>query len=77
MVEPSVAERIVINHREYFKKGDLIVSSAVSITETEVLTADGQQIAYDYLVVATGHTEPIPKTRSERIDQYKGGNTLN
>lgn len=76
LVEPSFAERIVINHRDYFKEGYLVVSSAVNITETEVVTADGQQIAYDYLVIATGHTEPIPKTRTERIDQYKGGNTL-
>ncbi|CAJ1979101.1 unnamed protein product [Sphenostylis stenocarpa] len=74
LVEPSFAERIVINHREYFKKGDLVVSTAVNITETEVFTADGQQIAYDYLVIATGHIEPIPKTRSERLDQYKEEN---
>ncbi|ESW04484.1 hypothetical protein PHAVU_011G098500 [Phaseolus vulgaris] len=74
LVEPSFAERIVINHREYFKKGDLVVSSAANITETEVFTADGQQIAYDYLVIATGHTESIPKTRTERLDQYKGEN---
>ncbi|KAK7404869.1 hypothetical protein VNO78_05890 [Psophocarpus tetragonolobus] len=74
LVEPSFAERIVINHREYFKKGDLVVSSAVNVTETEVVTADGQHIAYDYLVIATGHTEPIPKTRSERFDQYKEEN---
>ncbi|XP_014494217.1 apoptosis-inducing factor homolog A-like [Vigna radiata var. radiata] len=74
LVEPSFAERIVINHREYFKKGDLVVSSAVNITETEVFTADGQQIAYDYLVIATGHAEPIPKTRTERLDQYKAEN---
>lgn len=76
LVEPTFAERIVINHREYFKKGNLVVSSAVNITETAVVTEDGQQIAYDYLVIATGHTEPIPKTRSERLDQYKGGKTL-
>ncbi|XP_027346968.1 apoptosis-inducing factor homolog B-like [Abrus precatorius] len=75
LVEPSFAERIVINHREYFKKGDLVISSAVNITETEVFTADGSQIPYDYLVIATGHTEHIPKTRSERLDQYKGENT--
>lgn len=73
MVEPSFAERIVVNHREYFTKGDLVISSAINISETEVFTKDGQQIPYDYLVIATGHSDFIPKTRSERIDQYKGG----
>lgn len=75
MVEPSFAERTVINHREYFTKGDLVISTAINITESEVFTADGHQIAYDYLVIATGHTDSIPKTRTERIDQYKGENT--
>lgn len=75
LVEPSFAERTVINHREYFTKGDLVTSSAVNISETEVFTEDGRQIAYDYLVIATGHTEPIPKTRIERLDQYKAGET--
>jgi len=73
MVEPSFAERTLINHREYFTKGDLVTSSAVNVTETEVLTADGQQIAYDYLVIATGHADPVPKIRTERIHQYKEG----
>lgn len=75
MVEPSFAERTVINHREYFTKGDLVISSAINITESEVFTADGREFAYDYLVIATGHTESIPKTRTERLDQYKGENT--
>ncbi|KAK2380049.1 apoptosis-inducing factor protein A [Trifolium repens] len=74
MVEPSFAERTVINHRDYFTKGDLVTSSAVNVTETEVLTADGRQIAYDYLVIATGHADPVPKLRSERLHQYKEEN---
>ena len=74
LVEPSFAEGTVINHRDYFKNGDLVISSAVNITETEVFTDDDRQIAYDYLVVATGHTELLPKTRTERLDQYKEGN---
>lgn len=73
MVEPTFAERTVINHRDYFTKGDLVISNALNITETEVFTADGRQISYDYLVIATGHSDPIPKTRTERLDQYKGG----
>jgi len=72
-VEPSFAERTLINHRQYFTKGDLVTSSAVNVTETEVLTADGQQIAYDYLVIATGHADPVPKSRTERVNQFKEG----
>ncbi|XP_028797377.1 apoptosis-inducing factor homolog A-like [Neltuma alba] len=71
MVEPSFGERIVVNHRDYFKKGNLVTSSAVNITETEVLTDDGSQIPYDFLVIATGHKEPLPKTRTERLDYYR------
>ncbi|KAL1362687.1 hypothetical protein HN51_010910 [Arachis hypogaea] len=74
LVEPSFAERILINHRDYFKKGELVVSSAASISETEVVTQDGTHVAYDYLVIATGHSEPLPKTRAQRLDQYKAGN---
>ncbi|KAI9072576.1 hypothetical protein K1719_045463 [Acacia pycnantha] len=74
MVEPSFAERIVVNHRDYFKKGNLVTSSAVNITETEVFIEDGSQIPYDFLVIATGHKEPVPKTRTERLDHYKAEN---
>lgn len=73
MVEPSFAERTLINHREYFMKGDLVTSSAVNVTETEVLTADGRRVPYEYLVIATGHADPVPKVRTERLHQYKEG----
>ncbi|KAK7257588.1 hypothetical protein RIF29_31659 [Crotalaria pallida] len=74
MVEPTFAEKSVINHRDYFTNGDLVISSAVNVTESEVLTADGRQIAYDHLVIATGHADPVPKSRTERLDQYKAEN---
>jgi len=76
MVEPSFAARSVINHKDYFTNGQIITSSAVNITETEVLTADGHSIAYDYLVIATGHSYAVPKTRTERLNQYKAGKTI-
>ena len=75
MVEPSFAERSVINHKDYLTNGNLVASSAVNVTETEVFTTDGRQIAYDFLVVATGHADPIPQTRSDRLNQYKAGNS--
>ncbi|MCL7024864.1 hypothetical protein MKW94_000353, partial [Papaver nudicaule] len=70
-VEPSVAERMVMKHKDYFTNGRVVMSSAVGVTESEVLTADGESIPYDYLVIATGHNDYVPKTRSERIEQYQ------
>ncbi|KAG4974247.1 apoptosis-inducing factor homolog A-like [Glycine soja] len=74
MVEPSFAERSLINHRDYLTNGDIITSNAVNVTETEVLTADGHRIGYDYLVIATGHADPLPKSRRERLNQFKEDN---
>ncbi|KAH7541803.1 hypothetical protein FEM48_Zijuj02G0006300 [Ziziphus jujuba var. spinosa] len=75
MVEPSVGERSVINHRDYLTNARIITSSAINISETEVLTGEGRLVPYDYLVIATGHTDPtIPKTRTERLKQYKEEN---
>lgn len=64
----------MINHRDYLTNGRIITSSAINISETEVLTAEGRFVPYDYLVIATGHTYPtIPKTRTERLKQYQEG----
>ncbi|XP_023906152.2 uncharacterized protein LOC112017928 [Quercus suber] len=71
MVEPSFAERSVINHIDYLPKVQIIASSATNITDTEVTTEDGQKVAYDYVVIATGHLESAPKTRAERLNEYK------
>ncbi|XP_075484574.1 uncharacterized protein LOC142524444 isoform X2 [Primulina tabacum] len=74
MVEPSFAERSVIYHRDYLTNGRVIVSKAINILNSQVLTADGRLIAYDYLVIATGHDDRMPQTRSERLQQYKSEN---
>ncbi|XP_054814721.1 uncharacterized protein LOC129315180 isoform X2 [Prosopis cineraria] len=74
MVEPSFAERSLINHRDYFTNGNVVTSSATDIAETDVLTADGHRIPYDYLVIATGHKDPVAKSRADRLDQYLSEN---
>lgn len=71
MVEPSVAERSVIYHRDYFTHGQIVTSAAVDITESGVLTADGDLYSYDYLVIATGHDDPVPRDRGERLVHYE------
>ncbi|XP_004135044.1 apoptosis-inducing factor 2 [Cucumis sativus] len=71
MVEPSFAERSVINHTDYLPNARIIASSATSITDKEVFVSDGSSVPYDYLIVATGHKENIPKSRTERLGQYQ------
>lgn len=72
-VEPSLAERAVINHTEYLTNGRIITSSAVNITGTDVLTTEGRKIPYDYLVIATGHSYSTPRTRRDRLEQFQEG----
>ncbi|KAL0729546.1 hypothetical protein Bca4012_025639 [Brassica carinata] len=71
MVEPSFAERTVINHKNYLKNGRVVTSPAINITESDVTTKDGAVIGYDYLVIATGHNDLLPKTRQEKLSQYQ------
>lgn len=74
MVEPSFAERSVFRHQDYLSNGRVVSSTAINITDTEVLTEDGGLIAYDYLVIATGHSDDVPKSRLERLKQYQADN---
>jgi hypothetical protein len=74
MVEPSFAERSLIYHKDYLTTATIVTSSAVNITEDSVLTADGQSLAYDYLVVATGHVLASPGSRAERLTEFQRGN---
>lgn len=71
MVEPSFADKSIIYHTEYLSKARIVVSTAVNVTETEVTTAQGDKIAYDYLVIATGHIHPSGFSKNERISYYQ------
>ncbi|XP_022968309.1 apoptosis-inducing factor homolog B-like [Cucurbita maxima] len=71
MVEPSFAERSVINHTDYLPNARIVSSAAMSITDNEVFVSDGSSVPYDYLVVATGHEETVPKSKTERLSQYQ------
>ncbi|CAL9174113.1 unnamed protein product [Musa hybrid cultivar] len=73
MVDPAVADKAIINHTDYLINGKVITASAVDITDTDVITSDGRQVAYDYLVVATGHVASSPKCRKDRLEKFKEG----
>lgn len=75
MVEPSFAERSVINHRDYLTNGQILTSGAINITDTEVLTGEGRLIPYDYLVIATGHADSVPISKTGRLKEFQQGKT--
>ncbi|CAN6277568.1 unnamed protein product [Urochloa humidicola] len=74
MVQPSFAERSLIYHKDYLTDATIVTSSAIGITEDAVLTADGQSLPYDYLVIATGHALASPGSREERIKEFQRDN---
>lgn len=71
MVDLPFAERTIINYSDFLPQVNLITSYATQITESEVSTADGDGIRYDYLVIATGHIYQNPVTRSESLLKYQ------
>ncbi|GMG99497.1 hypothetical protein Nepgr_001337 [Nepenthes gracilis] len=72
MVEPSFGERSLINYKDFLPNVQLVTSTAANITDGEVLTAHGDRILYDFLIIATGHADDSsPVTRSERLLQYQ------
>ncbi|XP_073314884.1 uncharacterized protein [Primulina huaijiensis] len=71
MVEPSFAERSLINHSEYLPNAQIITSAATGITENNVLTEQGRLIGYDYLVIATGHVHAGSLTKAERLHYFQ------
>ncbi|KAJ6315933.1 hypothetical protein OIU78_019250 [Salix suchowensis] len=46
----------------------------LALLKQKYLTADDRSIPYDYLVIATGHSDPVPKTRMERLKEYQAEN---
>ncbi|KAG9144636.1 hypothetical protein Leryth_020245 [Lithospermum erythrorhizon] len=71
MVEPSFAEKTIIKHNEYAPNANIVCSTAVGVTENEVRTEKGNAIAYDYLVVATGHNDTTPSTKQEKLSIFQ------
>lgn len=73
MVEPLFAERSLINHSEYLPNARVVVSTAIDITESEVLTEKGDLITYNYLVIATGHVDIGALARDDKLCYYQAG----
>ncbi|XP_031486165.1 uncharacterized protein LOC116254744 [Nymphaea colorata] len=71
MVEPAFAQRTLIEHKDYLGNARVVTSTAVKVSEREIVTSEGRCIPYDYLVIATGHPNTFPTTRSERLKEFQ------
>lgn len=45
----------------------------MNVGEFEVFTSVGRLVAYDYLVIATGHLSTNPRRRSDRLEMFQEG----
>jgi NADPH-dependent 2,4-dienoyl-CoA reductase/sulfur reductase-like enzyme len=72
-VEPSVAEKSLINHNDYLGGTQVITASSADVRGEAVITAEGRLVEYTYLVIATGHTNQCPRNRRDRLEQFQEG----
>ncbi|KAK4353652.1 hypothetical protein RND71_025846 [Anisodus tanguticus] len=71
MCDPSFAKRAIFNHSEYLPHAKVLTSAAVDITDTEIVTAKGDRVTYDFAVIATGHSDTSAYTKDEKFNQYQ------
>lgn len=75
MVDPALLDRALIPFDGLLRRGRVIRGEAVSIDGTEVMLADGTQIAGDYIVLATGSSNAAPfKSASGDIGGLRADN---
>ncbi|KAI9333977.1 hypothetical protein BDR26DRAFT_1009881 [Obelidium mucronatum] len=63
VVEPGFAEHTWISYSNLFvhnSESKVIKSRALSVSDKEVILANGEKVAYDYLVISTGSRIPSP-----------------
>ncbi|KAG0601798.1 hypothetical protein M758_11G140100 [Ceratodon purpureus] len=71
IVEPKFAERTLIKHSDYLKTARHVQSAAESVSGSEVITASGDRVPFDFLVITTGTTFNGPSTRAERLKMFE------
>lgn len=53
LVEPNHMSKIQILHKDYLKKGKIIIGKVIKITNKEVIV-NNKKIIYDYLIISSG-----------------------
>ncbi|KAK5580843.1 hypothetical protein RB653_000867 [Dictyostelium firmibasis] len=76
VVEPELAKKIYISYDKLLKNGKFIFGTVIEISPTLVKLEDGQELTFDYLVIATGSNvlapfkAPLEKKTSSEILSY-------
>eukprot|EP00249_Psilotum_nudum_P008689 c21449_g1_i1 orf=369-1445(+) len=71
VVDPTFAQLCLVPHTEYLKNAKHVAGSADSASSTDVVTTFGENLPYDFLVVATGSAHTGPITKAERIKHFQ------
>ncbi|KAM9955494.1 hypothetical protein ACTFIW_000096 [Dictyostelium discoideum] len=76
VVEPELVKKIYIPYDKLLKNGKFIFGTVIEISPTLVKLEDGQELTFDYLVIATGSNSlapfkaPLEKKSSSEILNY-------
>jgi len=73
IVEPKFAERAIVKHSDYLKTGKVLQTAASAVTGSEVVTASGERVPFDILIVGTGTLFTGPTTKNELLKNYEAG----
>ncbi|MEA2684569.1 MAG: apoptosis-inducing factor 2 [Chloroflexota bacterium] len=69
LVDPSWLERIFLPYTHLLTRGRVVRDRAVTVDPHRVLTASGEQISADYVVLATGSMYPFP-AKTDLVDAH-------
>eukprot|EP00300_Choanocystis_sp_HF-7_P007635 c15415_g1_i1.p1 GENE.c15415_g1_i1~~c15415_g1_i1.p1 ORF type:complete len:423 (+),score=61.80 c15415_g1_i1:65-1333(+) len=74
LVEPEHADEIQIEHRQYLGGGETRICRCrvASLSEAAVTLENGEEVGYDYLILATGSTYQLPFKEESVVSATRG-----
>ncbi|AIN96624.1 pyridine nucleotide-disulfide oxidoreductase, putative [Leishmania panamensis] len=75
-VNPKACRRMMVLHRYYLKRSNVVTGTVAGVDEQQVYLRDGRTVPYDLLFLATGERKPFPfqtreRTISGRVQELK------
>ncbi|KAG5509380.1 hypothetical protein JKF63_06690 [Porcisia hertigi] len=75
-VNPEACRRMMVLHRYYLKRSNVVTGTVTGVDTKQVYLRDGRTVPYDLLFLATGERKPFPfqtreRTISGRVQELK------